>query len=122
MPHHISKIDNSHIIMVVYEGEIDFDERTQIFQTIITDYKQKAIYKLLIDYRLANLKASKVEQTIFARFLTSELKFKHAAIAILDNEPQNGIYPAIKDNVQLTQYRVKQFSDELEALNWLNSI
>lgn len=119
MSHSIVVLDNSEIIKVTHQCIMTLDQRTQVLHELCSDFNFFKRFRLLIDVRNVKQEMSSMEQTVFGKYLTSRTELQTALVAILVNieQPVDEVInqEAFKDGLE-----IKQFSNESQAIDWLN--
>lgn len=109
---------NKEVLCVRYSGVVTMEERLAVVSELSTYKKPNIPLRLLIGVSPVKHKMSKLEQKIFAKYLISLKEFEHAHVALLSS---NASVPEdlLDISVQQASLRIKEFSNEQDALSWL---
>ena len=117
MPYFINK-DSTSVITVIYQGQVDLDERKKAVDEICKLVNPGEPVKLLVDVRKIVMIMSKDEQRYFAKYLADKKELSDARVAVV-HVPENNPNLLISAVAYSEGYKIVDFDNLNYANEWL---
>lgn len=120
-PYDIQVLDID-IIIVTYDGEIDFETRVRALNEVIAIIRKSSKkYQMLIDSRKIKNALTTMQEYEFGKMLAASEEIKGSRVAILSNlaDIENQFVNTVAAN---RGYNLKEFVIYEDAMKWLKEI
>lgn len=113
--------DDAGIVEFTYNGTVTLEERKKAVDDACTLFTPKRPRLLLVDVRELEMDLTINEQRMFGEYVAANPELIDACVAVLhkNNNNPNLLIDTIAFN---NGYRLAQFNDEKEALDWLKGV